>query len=648
VSPQNPFFYKNPKDGAVEATAKESWSAGLKAQWAKGRQQTAELASWLWRYFSEPGPHEKSPAPPLLPAPPAGKEDWLRELLLPLRPAYKQAIWLAFFINLIGLAAAIFTLQVYDRVVTHHAMSSLVALTLGMLLAIAFDHFLRMGRSHLMQRIGLNIEAEIAQRAFLRLTSLPGLILEQRPAAYWQAVFRDIDLVRSTCAGATALLLVDLPFMVLSLILLGLIAWPVLPLAILTIGSFLILAWHSGQMTRRGSEQEREKLVSRDGVIAELGHRRMLVKTTGAARAANARWERGYVDWLQESMARSREADHFRDVAHGMTVANTVITTCFGALAILGNLMTMGALIAANILSGRMVSPLVQLVSHWRVFGQFTAAKKRLDELFALPVERLETAVNLPRPEGVLLLEHASFRYPQSEPEQLQAINGQIGPYGLHAIVGANGSGKTTLLKLLRGLYPPASGRVLLDGADIAQFSQGDLARWIGYLPQQVELLSGSVRDSIALSDPDIDDAAIINAARLAGAHDFIINLPDGYATEVGENGRRFSGGERKRIAIAQVLLRDPPVLLLDEPTAELDHDAEAAFIHTLRELAADHTVVVVSHSVALLNQCNGVLVLDKGRIAAAGPAGQVLPKLGLSPVNPNDDQGRVMRVVRP
>jgi ATP-binding cassette subfamily C protein LapB len=337
---------------------------------------------------------------------------------------------------------------------------------------------------------------------------------------------------------------------------------------------------------------------------------------------------------MSEALARSREADHYRDVAYSMTTLNTIVITGFGALAILSQLMTMGALIATNILAGRMIAPLVQLVGHWRQFGQFQAANKRLEALFAMTLDRSETALALPRPQGILLLDAVTFNYPASEHAQLHGISGQLGPFGLHAIIGENGSGKTTLIKLLRGLYPPNSGRVLLDGADLAQFSQQDLARWIGYLPQQVQLISGSIRDNITLSAPNINDERIIKAAQQACAHHFVLNLPDGYATEVGEGGGRFSGGERKRIALAQVLLRDPPVLLLDEPTADLDHQTEQAFIATLRELAKDHMVVVVTHSREVLAQCNGILVLKKGQIVAAGPARQILPDLGFSTQN--------------
>lgn len=596
-----------------------------------------DLLRWLWNFISASGPHEAAPGAPGKHAPVISEADaarareqgWLHELLLPLRPAYKQAIMMAFMINLIALGTAVYSLQVYDRVIGHAGYSSLIALSVAMVIAVCFDHVLRTGRAHLMQRLGVQIEAEVARRAFARMLTLPTLVLETRPQAYWQTVFRDIELVRSTCSGASALLLIDLPFLLLSLILLGLIAWPLLPVAVVTITAFVILAWRSGQVTRHAAETEREKLVGRDVTIAELAGARLMLKSAGANQSAYVRWEKNYVAWMSEALGRSRESDHYRDLATGMTTLNTVLTTGLGAIAILSHLMTMGALIAANILAGRMISPLVQLVGQWKQFGQFQAAKKRLDALFAQRLDRMESGLALPRPLGTFLLDATSFKYPRSEHNQLQAISGQLGPFGLHAIVGANGSGKTTLLKLLRGLYPPASGRVLLDGADIVQFSQQDLARWIGYLPQHVQLISGTVRENITLAEPGIGDELVIAAAQRACAHDFVLNLPDGYATEVGEGGSRFSGGERKRIAIAQVLLRDPPVLLMDEPTADLDHQAEQAFLVTLRELAKDHTVIVVTHSMAVLSQCNGILVLDKGQLKAAGPARQILPSLG-------------------
>ncbi len=194
--------------------------------------------------------------------------------------------------------------------------------------------------------------------------------------------------------------------------------------------------------------------------------------------------------------------------------------------------------------------------------------------------------------------------------------------------MGRNGSGKTTLLKVLQGLYKPSTGRVLLDGADIAQFTRGELADWIGYVPQESVLFEGSVRDNITHRRPDSDDEEIIRAATAAGVHHFIIDLPDGYATEIGEAGRRLSGGQRQRISVARALVGDPPVLLLDEPSSNLDRQAEQELRDTITELGRQRTVIVVTHSPILLASCDNLVALDKGKIALAGPAKEILPRL--------------------
>lgn len=592
---------------------------------------------WLRRFLIDPGPAkpfaEGQPVR-LIVESDAADADWLRSLLLRLRPAYKQAIWMALAINALALLTAIFTMQVYDRVVAHAGYSTLTALVLGMLVVVVIDYAMRTGRALLLQRVGGRVEVEIARAVFNRLLRLPTVELEKRSPAYWQLTFRDIELVRSTCAGATAMLLIDLPFLLLSFGLVALIAWPVVPVVLVTTAAFVGLAWYSGRGAKQNNEREKQLIIQRDVAIAELSGARVALKALGAGDSATRRWEMHYAHWMRESLMRSQESDRYRDLANEMSTLNMVMTTSFGALAILNQLMSMGSLIAANILAGKLVAPFVQLVGQWRSWGQFLAAKRRLDELMSQPLERDSSAVTLLRPDGVLRMEGMNFAYPGSSALQIRQLSGQIGPHGMHAIVGANGSGKTTLLKLLRGLYTPSEGRVLVDGADIAQFAQKDLARWIAYLPQQVQLISGTVRDNIALSDSDATDQQIVRAATLACAHVFLVDLPDGYGTQVGEGGMRFSGGQRKRIAIAQVLMHDPAILLLDEPTSDLDRDAEQAFILTLRELAKDHTVVVVTHSPAILVHCNGIIVMDKGRIVSAGPASQILPRLGV-PVVP-------------
>jgi ATP-binding cassette subfamily C protein LapB len=586
----------------------------------------ARGARWLRRFLTDPGPQHA-----------AGETtariesgNWLHGLLLSMRPAYRQALVVSFFVNLLALGGSMFSMQVYDRVVFHSGLYTLAALVVGMIFVIGFEHVLRGVRAELLQKTGVRLEVEIGRRLFGRFLALPSLALESRPASFWQSLFRDVELVRSTCSGANALLLIDLPFTLLALLVIAVIAWPVLPVMILFGAGFMFLAWRSGRVLRDSSGVEREKGLSRDALLAEITAMRTTVKAQGFDDAVNARWESRYAEWLEESATRSRQGDHYRDLAQGLSLALTVCMTSVGAIAILGHEMTMGSMIASNILAGRVISPLTQLVSQWRLFGQFQLAKKRLDAVFSMPLERAASAVQLARPKGTLVLDNVRFRFPGAEHDLIHPVTGQIGPFGLHAIVGANGSGKSTLLKLLRGLYAPTEGRVTIDGADVAQFARRDLVRWMGYLPQYVQLLSGSVRDNLALGETGVSDAALVQAATLAQAHDFIIARPDGYGSSVGEQGSALSGGERKRIAIAQALIHDAPVLLLDEPTSDLDHASEQAFCQTLRKLAVDHTVIVVTHSPAVLDACNGVLVMDKGRLVAAGPAAEILPKLGM------------------
>ena len=591
--------------------------------------ETRKGLKWGWHFVAD---SDKGAAHNLQSLPDVqAQQDWLRELLWPYRNAYRQALALSFATNILGLFAAVFSMQVYDQVVGHEGYSTLAALVIGMAIAIVMDHVFRAGRSLLLQRIGARVEVELARETLQRMLNLPTLALEARSPGFWQAVYRDIEIVRATCSGATAMLVIDLPFVLLSLLVIAFVALPLLPVALLTIAAFVALAWHSGRVTRGASETEREQLVSRDMVLNELASVRLSLKALGANESVHRRWEDHYAKWLNESLARSREADHFRELAHAMTTGNSVLTTSIGALAILNQLITMGSLIATNMLGGRMVSPLIQLVGQWRTFGQFRAAKKRLDTLLSAPQDRSESVIALPRPVGAMRLESVTFQFPGSENALLEPISGEIGPSGLHAIVGPNGSGKTTLLKILRGLYPPSTGRVLIDGADLHQFTQTELAQRIGYLSQTNQLLSTSIRDNIALANPDASDEQIIRAAERSCAHHFIIDLPDGYATQVGEGAQRFSAGQTKRIAIAQALLNDPPVLLLDEPTAELDRESELRFVQTLKQLAKERTVIVVTHSPFLLSHCNGILVMNKGKLMAAGPATEILPKLGMN-----------------
>ena len=554
--------------------------------------------------------------------------DFLLSLARPLFPHLRELVLLSLFVNLLALAAPVFTLQVYDRVVFHAGLSTLQGLAIGMVLVIAFDFALRQGRSRLMQRVSLKLDAALGRRLYDKLTGLPLRMLEARPAAFWQTLFRDAAEVRNLIGGPNAILLVDLPFVVLALALIFVIATPIVWVLLLALLAFLALAWWSSHAVSRASRTERTSGLDREALIAELVAGRTTLKALALAEPLRARWEEAHAQVIEKSLARGGTVDSFGNLGAGLTVFVTVALTTVGALAILDHRMSIGALIAANMLTSRVISPMNQLVAAWRNLSLYRAAALRLATVFAAEDDRRDAEVTHAKPQGVVALEGVRFKFEGAKRPAVDGVRFALRPGGLHGVVGRNGSGKTTLLKLMQGLYRPDEGRVLLDGADIAQFTRAELAGWIGYVPQETFLFRGSVRDNIAAGQPDAPDEKILEASKLAGAHFFIVDLPEGYATDIGEAGTRLSVGERRAVAIARALIADTPVLLLDEPTAGLDRPAEEQLRNLLSSLSRTRNVVVVTHSPIVLSACNNVIALERGKVVLAGPSHEVLPRL--------------------
>jgi ATP-binding cassette subfamily C protein LapB len=497
-----------------------------------------------------------------------------------------------------------------------------------MVFAILFDGLLRLGRSRLFQRVGLDIDIDVGRALFDKIMTLPMRVLESRPATTWQVLFRDIEAVRGALSGPSMALLMDLPFAILFLLAIFYLAPPLAGVILAVLPLFILLAWRSGASSAALTEAEREEGTKRESLVNEIVAARATVKSLALADYLRPVWEKRHADSIAASLRRGTSGDTHMTLSHVMSLATTVSLTCVGALLILQQELTIGALIASNMLGARMVAPIAGLVGQWKTLQAARDAARRLDDVLALQEDVEAPSLPFRRPAGTLKLEGISFRYgPEGDPA-IEKVDGTIGPNGLHCIVGRNGSGKTTLFKLLAGLYPPETGRVLLDGADIAQFPRRQIAGWIGYMPQEVVMFTGSVRENIRMGAPDVSDDELVAAAQRAGAHDAIIQLPEGYETEIGEAGGRLSGGQRRRIAAARTMVGDPPVLLLDEPSGDLDGEAELALARGLRELGKDHTVLVATHSPSLLSVADSILVLDRGKVALAGPAKEVLAKL--------------------
>ncbi|MBF0323571.1 peptidase domain-containing ABC transporter [Magnetospirillum moscoviense] len=557
------------------------------------------------------------------------KNAWLIDIIEPLRPVVREMLTTSAFINILALAVPIFVMQVYDRVIGHSALETLKGMVIGVFLVLAFDYILRQSRGRVMQTVALRIDVEIGTRLFDKLIRLPLRTLESRPGSYWQQLFRDVDTIRNTLSGGTAVLMADLPYVLIFLVVIFMIGKPLAMVFLAMFVAFVVLAWRSGKSLAESSQREKNVTQSRDALVAEIIAGRSTVKAVSLDRALRPLWEERQAGAIEHSIERGAIGDGYVNLGTGLTTLASAALTSVGAVFIINQELSMGALVACNMLSSRLYGPINQLVGAWRTFGSFRQSVDRLSAVFSEAEERTTSAIRRERPKGLLTVEQVTFAYDEKAKEPTLEIERlQILPGGITAILGRNGCGKTTLLKLLLGLYSPSRGRILLDESDIAQFTRAELAGWMGYVPQETLLFATTVRDNIAYGAPGADDDAILDAAKAAGVHQAIADLPEGYATQIGEAGSRLSAGQRQRIAIARALVGNPPVLVLDEPSASLDRQAEEALRATLMELAKERTIIIVTHSPVLLPACRDVVVIDRGHLAAAGPAAKVLPEI--------------------
>jgi len=571
-------------------------------------------------------------------------EKWLGSVKDSVRPLFVELVVYSFFVNILALVIPLFVLQVYNRVVAFGNISTLQGLVAGVFIALIFDFSLRQIRSRLLQKAAMRIDIGVGETLMKKFWSLPLKVLESRPSVYWQSLFRDVDTVRNTIAGAPFLLLIDLPFAAVFIVLIFLIAEPIAWVFVSIVPVFVLLAVVSGKLVGQASQEEKESQRSRDSLVGDMINSRSTVKALSLDVGISPHWENVHSNSIESALRRGMKHDGFVNAGTVFTLATTVIITSFGALAIIDQKLSIGALIAANMLSNRVIGPFSQLVGAWKSFSAYRQSKDRLDEVMNIPTERLTETIQLENPAGDIKLENISFRYVDDGEHVLENLSAHFTPNAVHMIMGPNGGGKSTLIKLLKGLYVSDKGRILIDDADITQFTRKQLSRWIGYVPQETVLIDGTIKDNISGKRDYITDEEIVRVCEKVGIHKVITDFQDGYATNVGEAGRMMSGGVRQRIAIARALIGTPSILIFDEPSASLDRFAEIQLKGLLHSLSSNCSVIVVSHSPVLLGVTTHLYLLDKKRMIISGPRDDVLKQLD----NRSKDENPIEKTASP
>lgn len=556
-------------------------------------------------------------------------KSWFWGTIFSFFPIYKHVILASVVINFLALASPLFVMNVYDRVVPNNATDTLWVLAIGVATAFFFDFLLRNLRGYFVDVAGKNADVIIASRLIQHVMSMR---MDARPESTGTLAgnLRDFESLREFFSSSTLLAIVDLPFVAVFLLVIYLLGGPVVMIPLIAIPIVLLIGIIAQYPFQKIIQQGARESAQKNALLVEMLSGIEAIKANIAEGQLQGRWEK-IVGASASTSSRSRALAHFSITFS--TVMSQMVSMCliiWGVYLITAGELTMGGLIACNILVGRTMAPLGALAALLTRFQQSRVALKSLDLIMQSPSER---------PAGQELVEHTdiipsltfenvSFQYPNAQTLSLHKTNFHIKQGEKVAIIGKMGSGKSTIARLCLGMYHPKEGTVQMGGIDIRQFDTTEVRRRIGYVPQDVYLFYGSVRDNIAFGAPWADDQAILRAAAASGALDFIRIAPSGFQMQVGERGQYLSGGQRQAIAIARALLFDPDILIMDEPSSSMDNGGEAILRTRLASIMESKTLILFTHRMSMLALVDRLIVLDGGQVIADGPKNKVIESL--------------------
>ena len=531
-------------------------------------------------------------------------------------------------VNILMLTGPLFMLQVYDRVLASGSVPTLVALIIIVAVLYAYYGFLEFLRARLMVRLGRRVEETLRGRVFDAVTSHA---LRRTPGVGSQPL-NDLATIRQYLSGQGPFAFFDMPWMPFYLGIIFLMHWMLGVASLAAAATIFALAVWSERATR-GPLQEATKSTVKAAIMTDEGRRNAeALYSLGMAGTMRRRW--------MEVHQTALDHQTIANDAGGMLGATSRVLRLFiqsgilalGAYLAILHEISPGAMIAASIIMSRALAPVEQAVANWQQFLGFRKARERLVQALKI-VPRDKTMMKLPEPQGRLNVENLTVMLPGVEKPLLQGLTFNVEPGEGIGVIGPTGAGKSTLARALVGIIPPTRGAVRLDGATLDQRDVDELGSMIGYLPQDVQLFDGTAAQNISRFRPEANSDAIVAAAKLANVHDLIMRLPDGYNTQLGENGARLSTGQRQRVALARALYGEPKLMVLDEPNSALDAEGEAALDFAIRQaMARGAAVVVIAHRPSALAAIPKMMVLSDGKAAALGPRDEIMRKVMARP----------------
>ena len=546
---------------------------------------------------------------------------WFVPALLKYKGLLGDVVLASFFIQIFALLTPLFFQVTIDKVLVHKGVSTLDVLAIGLVVIAIFDVVLNGLRDYVFTHTTNRVDVTLGAKLFHHLTHLPIAYFLSRQVGNTVARVRELDSIRNFITGSALTLIIDLFF---TIVFFAVMAYYSMTLTWIVLGSipcYVILSIIITPILKKRLDEKFARGAENQAFLTESIAGIETVKAMAVEPQMQRKWEDNLAAYVAAAFKANNLGNISSQVAQFINKIVTVLILWFGATLVMSNELTIGQLIAFNMIAGRVSGPILKLVQLWQDFQQAGISIERLGDILNTPTEpgHNPNRTTLPRIQGRVTFDKVSFRYKPDQPQTLKQIALDVKAGEVIGIVGRSGSGKSTLTKLIQRLYVPETGRVMVDGIDLAQMEPAWLRRQVGVVLQENRLFNSSVKDNIALTDPSLPMDAVVRAATLAGAHEFILGLPEGYDTKVGEQGAALSGGQRQRIAIARALITNPRILILDEATSALDYESERIIQENMRHLCKGRTVFIIAHRLSTVRQADRILVVEQGEIVESG-----------------------------
>lgn len=556
---------------------------------------------------------------------------WFIPAIVKYRRIFGEILVASLFIQLFALITPLFFQVIIDKVLVHRGLTTLDVLIIGLVAVTVFEIILGGLRTFVFSHTTSRVDVELGARLFRHLLALPISYFQARQVGQTVARVRELENIRDFLTSNALTVVLDLLFTVVFIAVMYYFSPTLTWIVLGAIPFYVILSLSITPVLRKRIEERFQRGAVNQAFLTESVSGVETLKAMAVEPQMRQRWEEQLAAYVKSSL---RVVTLGTVGSQGAQLINKVVTALilwFGAHMVINGELTVGQLVAFNMLAGQVNLPVLRLAQLWQDFQQFRISLARLGDVLNVPTEPAHNPNRpaLPKIKGALTFDKVTFRYRPDTPEVLRGVTLEIPAGQIVGIVGRSGSGKSTLTKLIQRMYVPESGRVLVDGVDLAMVDTTWLRRQVGVVLQENVLFNRSVRDNIALADPSLSMERVVTAATQAGAHEFILELPEGYDTELGERGATLSGGQRQRIAIARALITQPRILIFDEATSALDYESERIIQDNMKEICKGRTVIIVAHRLSTVRTADRIITIEAGEIVEDGTHNALIAENG-------------------